>query len=264
MSQTKKENFREKVNIANKRHLKTEKGISSTRVDKIYLKFILIFILYNSISLTNERALEIRILENNSKIKIVIKGPSSKNFLGKKLQLVDGENSIQIENLPSSCTYMFNDWKDLIEVDLTEFDSSNINDMSFMFSGCENLKKVDISNLNTENVKDMNAMFNGCFSLTSLKLSSFITSRVTNMNHMFTNCKSLTFLDILFLFYFISNFNTKNNRHFDSMFKFCSSLSSVKLGNLDTSSTINMNSMFANCTNLTSLDIIFFFYFIIF
>ena len=37
--------------------------------------------------------------------------------------------------------------------------------MSFMFKGCFNLTNLDLSNFNTQNVNDMNFMFSGCKSL---------------------------------------------------------------------------------------------------
>ena len=34
--------------------------------------------------------------------------------------------------------------------------------MSYMFSGCSSLKEINISNFNTNNVTDMSDMFSGC------------------------------------------------------------------------------------------------------
>ena len=47
--------------------------------------------------------------------------------------------------------------------DISDWDVSNVKDMSVMFSGCEQLKSVgDISNWNVSNVKNVNCMFGGC------------------------------------------------------------------------------------------------------
>ena len=50
--------------------------------------------------------------------------------------------------------------------------------MDNMFNGCESLTSLDLSNFNTSSVENMENMFNGCKSLTSLDLSNFNTSLV--------------------------------------------------------------------------------------
>jgi surface protein len=65
-----------------------------------------------------------------------------------------------------------------------------------MFESCSGLTNLDVSNFNTSNVTNMSYMFCTCSGLTNLDLSNFITSNVTNMSAMFRYCKSLTNLDI--------------------------------------------------------------------
>ena len=60
-----------------------------------------------------------------------------------------------------------------------------------MFRNCNALTKLNLSNFNTQNVTDMSDMFHCCYSLTSLNLSNFNTQNVTNMSGMFSYCKSL-------------------------------------------------------------------------
>ena len=60
--------------------------------------------------------------------------------------------------------------------------------MGYMFYGCSSLKKLNISNFNTNNVTDMSGMFSGCSSLKELNLSNFNTNNVTYMRHMFSGC----------------------------------------------------------------------------
>ena len=55
-----------------------------------------------------------------------------------------------------------------------------------MFCYCSSLTYLDLSNFNTNNVKDMSYMFCDCSSLTSLNLSNFNTNNVTNMSYMFS------------------------------------------------------------------------------
>ena len=60
-----------------------------------------------------------------------------------------------------------------------------------MFNGCSSLSALDLSNFNTANVTNMSNMFNGCSSLLALDLSSFNTAKVTNMESMFSGCIEL-------------------------------------------------------------------------
>lgn len=84
----------------------------------------------------------------------------------------------------------------LLNVDLSEFDSSNITNMGSTFDSCFDLETVDLSGLDTSNVTDMSSMFNACMSLTELDLSSFDTSKVTNTFRMFNQCTNLMYLNL--------------------------------------------------------------------
>ena len=53
-----------------------------------------------------------------------------------------------------------------------------------MFSYCKNLTDIDLSNFNTQNVTNMSHMFIGCASLKNINLSNFNTQNVTNMSCM--------------------------------------------------------------------------------
>ena len=60
-----------------------------------------------------------------------------------------------------------------------------------MFYRCSNLTSLDVSNFNTELVTDMSVMFSGCSNLTSLDVSKFDTSSVTYGYDMFLSCDNL-------------------------------------------------------------------------
>ena len=49
----------------------------------------------------------------------------------------------------------------LEKLDLSNFNTSNVTDMSSMFQNCSALKKLDLSCFNTNNVKEMKTMFYG-------------------------------------------------------------------------------------------------------
>ena len=60
--------------------------------------------------------------------------------------------------------------------------------MSCLFHDCSSLKELNLSNFNTHNVNDMSYMFFGCSSLKELNLSNFHINKDTSMNQMFYGC----------------------------------------------------------------------------
>ena len=130
-------------------------------------------------------------------------------------------------DLLTSTSCLFEDCKNLIEIDLSYFNAENITNMSFMFGGCESLININLSNFKTENTTNMNYMFSDCKSLKSLDLSSFNTEKVVDMAGMFSSCRSLINLNL-------SNFITKNVTELDTMFMHCSNLTYLNLSNFTT------------------------------
>ena len=115
-----------------------------------------------------------------------------------------------------------------------------------MFSDMSSLTSLDLSNFDTSSVTDMSYMFSGVSSLTSLDLSNFDTSEVAYMDWMFGRMSSLISL---------SNFNTSGASYMRDMFNGVSSLTSLNLSNFNTSNVEDMYGMFANMFSLTALDL---------
>ena len=92
-----------------------------------------------------------------------------------------------------------------------------------MFYECKALTNLDVSNWNTSNVTNMYAMFNDCNSLTTLDVSNWDTSNVTDMRHMFAGCTLLTTIKGVI--------DMKSCTSYDSMFDGCYNLSGVKIKN---------------------------------
>ncbi|EAC4616760.1 BspA family leucine-rich repeat surface protein [Listeria monocytogenes] len=96
---------------------------------------------------------------------------------------------------------------------------------------------LDLSNFDTSNVKDMGWMFNGSHTTRSIDVSSFDTSKVTNMNSMFRDTNGLiSSLDL-------SNFDTSNVTDMRYMFR-GSTASTIDMSSFNTSKVINMSDMF--------------------
>ena len=91
---------------------------------------------------------------------------------------------------------MFQDCKNLISVDLSNFNFCNVGKFNKMFSGCINLnnfllpKNLSLNCINFENV-DFSEMFSDCSSLTSIDLSGIEFKGINNVNNMFINCENI-------------------------------------------------------------------------
>ena len=143
---------------------------------------------------------------------------------------------------------MFLGCKNIIDINVVNFETKNINNMCDMFRDCKNIKKLNLSSFNTKNVTNMNAMFNGCNNLTNLDLSSFDTRNVNNMNAMFYDCNNLTNLDL-------SSFDTQKVTNMNSMFYYCNNLTNINLSSFETKDVTNMGYMFYGCNNLKNLNL---------
>ena len=135
----------------------------------------------------------------------------------------------------------------LTSLDLSSFDTENVTDMSGMFYDVKNLTNLDLTHLNTSNVTDMHYMFTNMSSLTSLNLSRINTSKVTNMTGMFWGVKNLPTLDL-------SKFDTRNVTDMSQMFLQAEKLTNLDLSSFDTSKVTTMFDMFNSMKSLTDIQ----------
>ncbi|WP_338216460.1 BspA family leucine-rich repeat surface protein [Companilactobacillus muriivasis] len=165
----------------------------------------------------------------------------------------------------------------LLNLDLREWDTSSVEDMSHMFESDSNLKENTLYGLdkfNTNNVTNMSYMF-ASIGFEVLDLSNFNTSKVTNMNHMFVSTKKLQQIigdfdtssveDLSYLFYNsnvtdfdelnISNWKLSKVTNMSGMFWGNSSKSLVFTSNWNTSNVKSFYAMFNSMPNLEALDI---------
>ena len=149
---------------------------------------------------------------------------------------------------PVSCAYWFAEFTELTKIEgIGNLNTSKVTDMNSIFLDCHSLENLDLSNFDTSNVTGMSEMFHIC-GLTSLDLSSFNTSKVTDMSCMFSDCEGLTNLDL-------SHFDTSNVTDMRGMFSDCRSLKNLDISSFDTSIVTNIFTMFEDCDVLDSLDL---------
>ena len=131
--------------------------------------------------------------------------------------------------------------------DATQFDISQVTDMSYMFSNYQGTS-LDLSSWDTSNVTNMSYMFSSGVRLTDLNISNFDTSKVTDMSYMFSGYKgksldlsSLDISNVTNVAYIFQNVN-------------CSSID-LSCFNTGTSKISNISNMFYGCRNLVSVDL---------
>ena len=134
----------------------------------------------------------------------------------------------------------------LKQINVSNWDTSNVTNMSNTFSHCELLTSIDVSKWNTSKVTNMEGMFVDCNLLASVDVSKWNTSKVTDMASMFSICGTLRSIDV-------SKWNTSNVTDISGMFFGCGSLHSVDITGWDTSKVTSMDRMFFNCSSLTTI-----------
>ncbi len=138
--------------------------------------------------------------------------------------------------------------RELRELDLSNFNTSNVTNMRSMFNACRNIRSLDLSSFNTQNVETMAYMFQYCVNLKDVNLKSFNTEFVNDMQYMFAYCYELESVDL-------SSFNTENCLTLYSMFRICRKLASVNLTSFNTENCTNFSNFFRECESLVSVDI---------
>lgn len=143
-------------------------------------------------------------------------------------------------------------------LDLTEFDTSGVENMTGMFE-YSGLRFLDLTNFDTSNVKDMSQMFaESAFNIVNIKKFkqlmnldknditeeqfdevyriNFDTSNVEDMSYMFEGMHIKKA--------YLEGFNTSNVYDMDSMFKNAQISDGISFKNFDTSNVYDMNMMF--------------------
>ena len=182
---------------------------------------------------------------------------------GKDADLNDIDVS-DIDNMGSEVKWL--DDKGLFEgldphnIDISEWNVSNVKQMNFMFYNCENFN-CDLSKWDVSKVKSMSYMFNDCKKFEGKGLEDWNVSKVTYMPYMFFECENFNcnlsswdvskaetmqgmFEDCInFKGYGLENWNLKNAKNTRNMFYGCSSLN-CDLSNWDISNIPQKQFMF--------------------
>jgi len=199
----------------------------------------------------------------------------------KKLTTINGLANINLTNAQDISGFFYDDIA-LTNIDISNWNVSNINNMTSLFEGCTNLVSTgnlanwdlskatslssmfksatnltdvgNIANWNITNVSDLSSMFNKCDSLSLSfynSLNNWNTSNVTNTSYMFStiNWPSDAYLDL-------SNWNMTSLLTCSNMFLNNSSLgqlTSINISNWNPINCLDYSYMFADNGYLTSI-----------
>ena len=151
----------------------------------------------------------------------------------------------------SNIQYMiatFDGCNNLTELNCSTWNTSKVYNMQLAFYNCNSLETIPVRDWNTKSVMYMDKAFGNCTSLVNLDVSKWDTSKVVEMTNTFYNCSSLKTLDV-------SKWKTSNVLRSDSLFSGCEKLTSLDVSKWDTGNITTASSMFSACRALTSLDI---------
>ena len=106
---------------------------------------------------------------------------------------------IHFNRILTSCNgliYFINDeiLDKVISIDLSNFDLTQVTDMSAMFADCTELESIKFPIVNASEVTDFSSIFQNCYSLESIDLSNFKTPKLENMNSAFIECSKLKYI----------------------------------------------------------------------
>ena len=161
----------------------------------------------------------------------------------------------------STCSFMFVDIN-VSEIDLTEFDTTNIVDMDCMFLEADLGDRFSLgshTNAQATNAESSStkADLGDCFNLGSptnaqantpdRNILTLNTEGVTSMSGMFKDCK-VKHLDL-------NSLRTHNVTDFSDMFCSCNDLIDLNVDGFDTSNAEDFHGMFQGCIKLTQLNV---------
>lgn len=128
-----------------------------------------------------------------------------------------------------------------------DFDTSSVESMRSMFQQCPKLTKLDISCFNTRNVEDMSGMFYES-NVSRIDIKNFATAKCKKFDWMFAHNPNLEEL------VFGPGFDTSSGEDMKYMFTECTKLGDLDVSHFNTQNVKNMRGMFKK-TNFSVIDV---------
>ena len=145
---------------------------------------------------------------------------------------------IKLNKKLTNLDYMFESCEDLINIDMSHVEASNITSMIYTFTGCKKMEKINLNSINTSSVQLMDFLFAGCNSLTDISgLETLNTSSLKKTAGMFLDCNNLVFANL-------SSFQINNIEEQNGMF-----INNPNLKVVDLSNCSDANQIFSHEEN---------------
>ena len=129
-----------------------------------------------------------------------------------------------LDPLPS-LDFLFYDCNDLINIDLSHLNTTNMSRISYTFYNCKNVEQINFTSLDTSNTEYMEFLFAGCENLVDIiGFENLNTSLIKYTTGMFFDCKNLQIANL-------SSFDLDSVEEQHGMFVNTESLQIVNLGN---------------------------------
>lgn len=165
------------------------------------------------------------------------------NTICQSIVLLSDVNKIR----PTNVSYMFNNCRQIKNIDISCFSFSSTTTFSNMFNSCRKLQTIMYDKWAvTSKCTALNSLFTGCNYLTfndKQPFNEWDTSKVTTMANVFESCNSITSIDI-------SNWNISQVTSMASLFYLCISMKTVKLPVMPAPKLTNISTMFYSCYSL--------------
>ena len=142
----------------------------------------------------------------------------------------------------TSLNYLFEKNTNLININVSNWDTSNIVSLNGVLAQIPNIESVECADWDVSNVTTFYAMFDACRKIENIDVSKWDTSSAINMGWMF-NGNNLKHLDV-------SNFNTSKVTNMFAMFSGSNSLTQLDISNFDTSNVLDFGRTFSYWDNV--------------
>lgn len=136
-------------------------------------------------------------------------------------------------------------------INVTGWDTSNVNDMQFMFRGIDGIKSIiGLGTWDTSNVTSFREFFCHCSLLESVDgIKNFKFDKCTDIAYMFAHCKSLSQSQLSV----VENWHIPYGQWISGVFIDCELLENIDLSNWNCSKIYTCHSMFKKCILLNTI-----------
>lgn len=132
-----------------------------------------------------------------------------------------------------------------VEIDVSDIDTSGINNFSNVFSRLDNLKYIHgLNTWDMSKATTLASMFYCCYELNELDLTGWDVRSVKNMLRLFSGCHKLHTIKGL------ETWDTSKCTSFQEMFYYCTQLTKFNINDWNVTSLITAFQMFVGCAKL--------------